>query len=354
MATGPRFHAVTDADALVAAGLAKRVLLEPAAPAPDPSPSYGEVRTPVPGNQPLANPLLRYVFHDAVVHGPEGVISVGRHVVRESLFHVSPARSAAWTDGALWLALHCHVGSTLHHARHLLCGNPGNYFHWLLDGAARVCVGVDDGLALLPWTGAAFQTQAGWLPRLGQGVLLQPHQAVHVRRLSWVSSLTAMGGAFHPALRRLRGPQADRPKAIYVARTDASQRPLRNEAEVQRLCQSRGFAPVVPGRMPMAEQAAVFSAARRIVAPHGAGLANLVFCHPAAALLELMMDQYANFCFRRLSACMGVHWGCVIGQAEPGGDPDWVHGTSWTMDLDRLAAALDDPAFQPTTTIKES
>ena len=74
-------------------------------------------------------------------------------------------------------------------------------------------------------------------------------------------------------------------------------------------------------------------------------IARLV--RPGAKVLELFMDHYANACFRRLAACAGLHWGGLVGRTEPGGDPDWVHGTGWSVDLDRLAAVLDDPAFAP-------
>lgn len=347
--TAPHFYAITPAETLVAAGHAARTLAAPGVPAPDRLPTYGEVRTPSPGNQPFANPVHRYVFHDATVHGPEGVVTVGRHAVLETLLHVSPRRSACLTDGTLWLAHDHYPGGVLAGAEHLLTGNPGNYFHWLLDGVARGCLAPGAGPVLLSSTGFGFQREAACLPGITAAArFLAPGQSLQVRRLAWTTSLTAMGGAFHPALHRVRDAAAPAgPADIYVARTDAIQRPLRNEDAVLRLCAARGFTPVVLAGMPLAKQAGLFAAARRIVAPHGAGLANLVFTRSGAALLELTMDHYANLCFRRLAACMGVGWGCVVGRAEPGGDPDWVHGTGWTLDLDRLAAALDDPAFAP-------
>ncbi len=50
---------------------------------------------------------------------------------------------------------------------------------------------------------------------------------------------------------------------------------------------ARCFACVDPGSMSVAQQIATFAEADVIVAPHGAALANLVFCSPGASLLEL-------------------------------------------------------------------
>ena len=55
------------------------------------------------------------------------------------------------------------------------------------------------------------------------------------------------------------------------------------------------------------------------------------------------MDRYVNWCFRRLAATMEVRYGCLIGQAEPGEGS--VHDRAWSLGLDQLEAALDDPGF---------
>lgn len=130
---------------------------------------------------------------------------------------------------------------------------------------------------------------------------------------------------------------------LYVLRDDTSHRPLRNEAAVVERCIAAGFTPVRLSFLPMRDQVALFAAARRIVAPHGAGLANLVFCPDQCAVLELHMDRYVNWCFRRLAATMGVRYGCLVGTAEPG-DGD-LHQRGWSIDLDRLSDALAEPAF---------
>ena len=236
-------------------------------------------------------------------------------------------------------------------AEHLLHGDCRNYYHWLLDGLGRWSVCPDASHpCLLPWSGAPFQ-QAGpaLVPGLqARALTLAPGQAVEVGRLHWTASLTGFGTQFHPALRRLGDAMrssvvAASAPAVYICRDDTWNRPLRNEAAVARLCADRGCQVVRLGKLAVMDQVALFAGARRIVAPHGAGLANLLFCRAGAALLELHMDRYVNWCFRRLAATMKVRYGCVIGPAEPG--EGTVHARAWSVGLDQLEAALDDPGF---------
>ena len=365
MALAPRFYEVAPLEALIRSGVACAEILAPGATVADPALSFGQTdlaacmmdqhpggvdwRT-LPGGIPVG-PAVRYTLDDATVYGPEGVITVGRHVVEPTLEHVWPPLAGAWRDGALWLARHQFTTACLDEAEHLLHGNCRNYYHWLLDGVGRWAVCPTASFpCLLPWSGAPFQ-QSG--PALVAGLparalLLAPGQAVAVGRLHWTASLTASGTQFHPSLRRFGGTMrssvaANGWPALYVCRDDARNRPLRNEAAVARLCADRGFHVVRLADMPVADQVALFAGVRRIVAPHGAGLANLLFCQPGAALLELHMDRYVNWCFRRLAATMQVRYGCVIGRAEPADGP--VHGNAWSLDLDQLEAALDDPRF---------
>ena len=368
MALAPRFYQVASLPALTERGLARAEAAAPGCAVADPPLAFGQTDLsneamdqqpggadwrPRPGGIPVG-PAVRYTFDDATVHGPEGVVTVGRYVVEPTLDHVWPPRAGAWRNGALWLAYAQFSAARVAEAEHLLHGNCRNYYHWLLDGLGRwaVCPAASFS-CLLPWSGEAFQ-QAG--PALVPGlaartVMLGPGEAMDVDRLHWTASLTGAGTQFHPALRRLGGAMrsrvaaADRP-ALYICRDDTFNRPLRNEAAVMRLCADRGFHVVRLATLPVAEQVALFGRARRIVAPHGGGLGNLLFCRSGAKLLELHMDRYVNWCFRRLAATMEVRYGCVIGHADLG-HIGWVHSRAWSLDLDRLAAALDDPGFGP-------
>src|SRR5690606_29148055 len=67
---------------------------------------------------------------------------------------------------------------------------------------------------------------------------------------------------------------------IYVSRTLARQRRVQNEDELVSLLERYGFAKYIPEQMPFEDQVRLFRDAKAVVAPHGAGLANLVFARP--------------------------------------------------------------------------
>jgi hypothetical protein len=75
---------------------------------------------------------------------------------------------------------------------------------------------------------------------------------------------------------------------LFITRGDSPHnRIVTNEAEVLAALADRGFERIDPGTMPVAEQIRAFAEADVIVSPHGSALANLVFCSPGTALIEL-------------------------------------------------------------------
>lgn len=299
--------------------------------------------------------VVRFVFRNAVVHGPYGVVTLGRVVVEDTLLHVWAPWAGAQRDGDLWTFGAPYVARRMPTAEHLMCGNAGNYYHWLLDGMVRWCA-TPPGSAfggslpvLLSWTGAAFQHQGpGLFPGLAaRASLLGLGHAVSVDRLVWTPNLTGAGAQFHPAIRRtadaLRG--AVRPggaRRIYVSRRDAANRRLLNEDAVEALCRAHGYSVVQLSTMAVGEQIALFAGADRIVAPHGAGLANILVCPAGASVLELTMDADPNPCFENLASSLGLRWSRILGPTDAG--PDWVHHRTWTLPLDQLDAALVERA----------
>lgn len=365
MGLAPRFYAVAGTAEVCAAGLGRPV--SGTAPAtvtetglafghPDLSGRVIDEFPPRNGSHALAGGIHCpapnvFTLDNATVHGPEGIVTVGRYVLAETLHHVAPERVGAWRDGALWMQRNQFTAVRRDQACHLLTGNCRNYYHWLLDGLARWLVYRQDMPGLLPWSGQRFQQEGpGLLPGLSARALtLSPGQAIEVGALHWCDTLTSHGTAFHPEVRAFGAAVTAQVSPgdgcdLYVSRDDTPHRPLLNQAAVEQLCQAHGFRVVRLSELRVADQVSLFASARRIVAPHGAGLANIVFCRPGCAILELHMDHYVNWCFRRLAATMQLRYGCLIGPTEPGSGN--VHGRAWSVELGELSAALADQTFQ--------
>lgn len=97
----------------------------------------------------------------------------------------------------------------------------------------------------------------------------------------------------------LQNPQ--KPERIYLSRQQASFRRVLNEEAVFSVLEKYGFQRLYLETMSLAEQAFYLATAKVIVAPHGAGLANLVFCSPGTKVIEFFAPKYVESCYWILS-----------------------------------------------------
>jgi capsular polysaccharide biosynthesis protein len=76
-----------------------------------------------------------------------------------------------------------------------------------------------------------------------------------------------------------------------------------------------GFESVLTERLSVHEQVEMFSQASVLVAPHGAGLANMVFARPGLTVLEIQpegQDFSGAALYRFLAAACGHSYGCCV------------------------------------------
>ncbi len=297
-------------------------------------------------------------LRDAIVHGPEGIVTVGDFVISESLAHIPLDQIGCVPSDSHVILPHALV-VPVETACHAMGGGHANQFHWLIECVPRLrlppfVAGAAAGTALLPPRTRAMQFAVeDILLRRGNAVR-SPFRgtAIQVGALGFAPNLSGFGFRPHPlladffdALLRELGVNEVPRRKIYIARRDSTSRVLANEDDVIALVRRHGFEDVSLEGTTLAEQARLFAGASHIVAPHGAGLANLVFCHPGVSVLELQMDKYLHWVFRRLGALRRIRYGCVIGAAD--GDPvdGWAHHLRWTVPLAAVNAALSDPRF---------
>ncbi len=250
----------------------------------------------------------------------------GRTIVRElssryaPLLHFLPVDLAAMLDGARAVA-----GPVF------LLGDdvwPPNYSHWLLDTLPRLAVlaaaGARDATLVTGPLPAPFQRETlrlcGW--DSAKIVELAPGQAVRAEQLL---ATTDQPQPPHPMfkgapwaaryLRRHLVPPGSNAggRRLYISRGDAPGRHILNEAELVAALAARGFEPVLLGAMTVPEQAALFASAAWIVAPHGAGLSNLVFASPGTTVLELFPRSYGTPAYYVVAAAGRLRYGCHVG-----------------------------------------
>ncbi|MBG1245356.1 glycosyltransferase family 61 protein [Nostoc sp. NZL] len=103
---------------------------------------------------------------------------------------------------------------------------------------------------------------------------------------------------------------------IYISRDRAAFRRIINEDELVQFLNKFKFEVIFLEKISVAEQASVLSSASVIVAAHGAGLSNLVFCSPGTKIIELFSPNYVNGCYWVLSNNMELDYYYLIGEGE--------------------------------------
>jgi len=105
-------------------------------------------------------------------------------------------------------------------------------------------------------------------------------------------------------------------RRIYVSRRQCGTGRLVNEAELLALLEKRGFECVVLEDLSFLDQVRLFDAAEIVMGTHGSGLANLVFCRPGTAVIELFSPNYINVMYWALSNQIGLAYYFVKGAGD--------------------------------------
>jgi capsular polysaccharide biosynthesis protein len=91
----------------------------------------------------------------------------------------------------------------------------------------------------------------------------------------------------HVAFLKIDTTQELYPSKIYISRSNASIRRIINEEEIIEILKSYGFVILHLEDLDPSRQAHLFYHANIIVAPHGSGLANLIFAQAGTQVIEI-------------------------------------------------------------------
>lgn len=127
-------------------------------------------------------------------------------------------------------------------------------------------------------------------------------------------------------------------RLIYISRKDALYRKATNENEVEDYLKGIGFEIIQMSHMSFLDQVKFFAEARIIVAPHGAGLTNTVFCQNAK-ILEIFSPNYVNICYSLIANFVGNEYYYLLGADAPGcSPPAW---RDYTIDMGSLKETVE-------------
>ncbi|MEP6517071.1 tetratricopeptide repeat protein [Microcoleus vaginatus] len=105
------------------------------------------------------------------------------------------------------------------------------------------------------------------------------------------------------------------PERIYISRSQSSYRRVINEEQVIQFLSGFGFVSVLLESMTLEEQIALFSRAKAIVAPHGSGLTNIIFCGAGTKVIELVSPNYIRQYYWAISQQLNLPHYYVIGES---------------------------------------
>ena len=97
-------------------------------------------------------------------------------------------------------------------------------------------------------------------------------------------------------------------RRIYISRNKAKNRRILNEKLLFEKLSKLGFELLYLEELSFREQVNFFSESNTIISPHGAGLANLVFCKPGTKIIEIFPpNSYSNI-FENISRNVGLNY----------------------------------------------
>ncbi|QGG48804.1 glycosyltransferase family 61 protein [Heliorestis convoluta] len=207
-----------------------------------------------------------------------------------------------------------------------------NYYHWMFDILPRLAllrhVGWEPDYYIVNHNVNEFKYQEQTLQIVGipkekiispnddfyvqADLLLVPSHAGHIDNMPlWTCQF--LREHFLPSR---QSQQDSAQRRLYISRAKGSSRRLLNESELVQHLRFLNFEVVYLEELTVLEQAKLFASAEAIVASHGAGLTNLVFCQPGTKVFELMSPHYINPVFWGLANQVGLDYYYIFGEGE--------------------------------------
>jgi len=228
------------------------------------------------------------------------------------------------------------------------------YFHWLHEVLARMQMAEQSSSRrTLYYIDAHLPVQRETLDLLGIGpdriinaadtavlqadrLLIPCHQIMNGREFpEW--SLRYLRDCFLPSA---GAPAGRGTRRLYVSRRASRHRRIRNEEAVLHILERFGFEEYVAERFSFREQVRSFGEAEAVVAPHGSGLANIVFCRPGTTVVELFPGAFSDL-YYRLAAAMELSYRALGGDAGPA----WTTA-DYSIDPVRLSTVVNETGLR--------
>ncbi len=193
-----------------------------------------------------------------------------------------------------------------------------SYYHWLLDELPRYLLPnlPDYDQVVFSRETSAYRDAIKYLKLDQKPIVFLEHIKHYQCDILIVPSYVSTTGQPSPylverltqAVTPLIKDSASYPEKIFISRQLAGLRRIVNEDALFQNLEPYGFTRVRLEDFPWQDQINLFYHAREIISPHGAGLANLVFCSQKPLVIELFNANYMHWCFWQLATLVGANY----------------------------------------------
>ncbi len=238
-------------------------------------------------------------------------------------------------------------------------GSAQNYYHWLIDILPKMELLRSSNWKIdryyIPQK-YSFHRESARLLGIKPSQIIKATQEEHIQADTLVTPslygatankfrIDALKSLFAESIRAGDELGGEAPLKIYVSRSRSRVRRIVNEPELKKLLRAHGFQSVRLEGLSMHEQISLFRRASHIVAPHGAGLANIAFCRPGTKVLEINTPYRISSLFTRLANVVDAEFHLHIASPEQVKrlDPNSALGDSnMRVEIEPLRATLVD------------
>ncbi|QCR22825.1 DUF563 domain-containing protein [Pontibacter sp. SGAir0037] len=197
----------------------------------------------------------------------------------------------------------------------MLTGGAGinNVSHWFLDVLPRLHLLKESGLFdkvdwfLVPSLRYSYQTETLEMLHIPKEKLITGDAYTHITADCIIASTAPRGNytlvpiwlceyirsAFLPfANEELENEEKLDFDSIYISRSDSAIRRVLNEQELLQELEPYGFQCLVSSKFSIKEKVKLFSKAKAVISPTGAGLISMLFCQPGTKLIEIFHEGF--------------------------------------------------------------
>lgn len=205
-----------------------------------------------------------------------------------------------------------------------------NHSHWLTAHLPKLLLlrdREDLGPILLPKIPSTVMLESirmiGLAPE--RFVPFDPLRPIRVRRLALVgtdrfgpSRVRAVRNAFEPRGAPAAGPAE---RKVFISRAKSRGRKLLNEEALWPMLEARGFERVLMETLSFREQVVMMQQCRVLLAPHGAGLTNMIFMPEGGHVIEMADPGFPNPNFYALASALGLDYWLIDADATEADHP---------------------------------